>query len=1003
MSVFENFKELASLKANNKIPVTKYISLRTGLTVTIAQVEGPVVNGYFCLATEAHDDDGLPHTLEHLIFLGSEKFPFKGVLDLLANRCLSSGTNAWTDTDHTCYTMTTAGSEGFLNLFPIYLDHILYPTLTPSGYLTEVHHVNGEGEDAGVVYCEMQGRENSGESLVHLAMLRAIYPGKCGYKSETGGIMKNLRESTSNEKVINYHKEFYRPENLGVVITGQVDIEEVLKTCESFEEKIVSKGDRDPFLRPWSGEVPKLEVGKEILVPYPADDEDNGMVYIAWRGPSAVTNLYRMFATMILMEYLTETSVSPLQARFVEIDSPYASTVGYNFIENKESAVYLMFENVPKDKIDEVEPELEKVLEELVKGIIPWDFQRLKTVINRRILEQMSQLENSPHDAVAFMAIGDMLYGNTQEDLNIRLNSGAEFRKMHEEPESFWINIIGDMLIGSPKIVVKGVPSVELQKSMRTEEEVRIKDQRESLGEEGLLKKQSELDRAMELNEVEAPNEVLQSVPIPSATSVKFHPVKSFTTESEIQMENFDLKKMPIYFQFDQIGSNFVYLFTVLDTTDIPQNLKPYLPLVTELLLESPLLDGSNEIPYEKVVAQLSEDCLESSFSLGVAGHRFLPGSFAQSAVLFLQAEPEKYEVAVHWITKLLFHSKFTAERAKVLATKMENSVSELKRKGSKVVSIMMNAVLFSEKSNHQVSNMIKQQVFLKDLQKRLETNPNEVIKDLEEVRFHLTKPSNMLVHMATDISILENPMSPWKSFLPPHIPKKVVSPSCSPEHLMTLSPPAHFLVGLGSCESSFLSRTTPCITDPKSPDLPALMLAIQYLTQLEGPMWRQIRGAGLAYGYSVFPNTNKGQLYMSLYKATHPLKAFEEAKRIVMSHVKNKDSWDETLFESAKSSLIFELIEREKSISEAVQESIISSFKGVDRKYNRQFLELIDKVNREELVNVGLKYLAPLFEENTRTTIVCSPAKLGEIKDGFGGIGVALKVLDSVDQIIAS
>ena len=55
------------------------------------------------------------------------------MLDLLANRCLSSGTNAWTDTDHTCYTMTTAGSQGFLNLLPIYLDHILYPTLTPEG------------------------------------------------------------------------------------------------------------------------------------------------------------------------------------------------------------------------------------------------------------------------------------------------------------------------------------------------------------------------------------------------------------------------------------------------------------------------------------------------------------------------------------------------------------------------------------------------------------------------------------------------------------------------------------------------------------------------------------------------------------------------------------------------------------------------------------------------------------------------------------------------------
>lgn len=46
--------------------------------------------------------------------------------------------------------ITTAGSEGFLRLLPIYLDHILYPTLTESGYHTEVHHINGKGEDAGV-------------------------------------------------------------------------------------------------------------------------------------------------------------------------------------------------------------------------------------------------------------------------------------------------------------------------------------------------------------------------------------------------------------------------------------------------------------------------------------------------------------------------------------------------------------------------------------------------------------------------------------------------------------------------------------------------------------------------------------------------------------------------------------------------------------------------------------------------------------------------------------
>ena len=75
------------------------------------------------------DNDGLPHTLEHLVFLGSEDYPYKEVLDLLANRALADRTNAWTDTDHTCYTVYTAGPSGFLHILPVYMDHILHPTL----------------------------------------------------------------------------------------------------------------------------------------------------------------------------------------------------------------------------------------------------------------------------------------------------------------------------------------------------------------------------------------------------------------------------------------------------------------------------------------------------------------------------------------------------------------------------------------------------------------------------------------------------------------------------------------------------------------------------------------------------------------------------------------------------------------------------------------------------------------------------------------------------------
>jgi Zn-dependent M16 (insulinase) family peptidase len=53
-------------------------------------------------------------------------------------------------------------------MLPIYVDHILHPTMTDDGFVTEVHHINGEGEDAGVVYSEMQGRENQSWDLMAL-------------------------------------------------------------------------------------------------------------------------------------------------------------------------------------------------------------------------------------------------------------------------------------------------------------------------------------------------------------------------------------------------------------------------------------------------------------------------------------------------------------------------------------------------------------------------------------------------------------------------------------------------------------------------------------------------------------------------------------------------------------------------------------------------------------------------------------------------------------------
>ena len=135
--------------------------------------------------------------------------------------CERAGTNAYTDVHHTAYTLTTAGDEGMLALLPVFLDHVMYPTITPSGFVTEVYHVDGQGADAGVVFSEMQAIENESHTAAYVAMRKLLYPGKCGYAMETGGIMEDIRSLTV-EQIRQYHKEYYRPDNTFIIVTGMV-------------------------------------------------------------------------------------------------------------------------------------------------------------------------------------------------------------------------------------------------------------------------------------------------------------------------------------------------------------------------------------------------------------------------------------------------------------------------------------------------------------------------------------------------------------------------------------------------------------------------------------------------------------------------------------------------------------------------------------------------------------------------------------------------------------
>lgn len=72
---------------------------------------------------------------------------------------------------------------------------------------------------------------------------------------------------------------------------------------------------------------------------------------------------------------------------------------------------------MPLSKLNEVKPKLDSILLAIANEKEPIDIERLATVIHRKRLDCLSSLDTSPHESIAFMIIGDMLYGNTKQDV----------------------------------------------------------------------------------------------------------------------------------------------------------------------------------------------------------------------------------------------------------------------------------------------------------------------------------------------------------------------------------------------------------------------------------------------------------------------------------------------------------------------------------------------------------------------------------------------------------
>ncbi|RYO93817.1 hypothetical protein DL766_005097 [Monosporascus sp. MC13-8B] len=962
--------------------ITQYESERSGMQVIVAHRKGPKVNGYFTLATEIFDDSGAPHTLEHLVFMGSKSYRYKGLLDKLASRAYG-GTNAWTATDHTAYTLETAGWQGFAQILPVYLEHLIVPTITDAACLTEVHHINGEGNDAGVVYSEMQGVEHTSTELMDIKARRLLYPENVGFRYETGGMTEALRVLTP-ERIRDFHKVMYQPRNMCVIVVGEVDHENLLEVLDTFEGSV--KDDIPPldapFRRPWieSAQPPALKRTTVETIEFPEEDESTGDMVIAFFGPNCV-DVVETTALNVLLTYLCGSSVAVLENVIVEKEE-LASSVSYWWDARPNTVIWLQPTGVATEKLEFVEQRVISLLKEVASK--PLNMVYMNECIQRERRQIKAQAEES-ESFYSTNIITDYLFGSRDGSTLRDLSSLGEYSTLEKWTDEQWRGFLKKWISDAHHISVLGKPSLKLADKQKAEEVARIVKRKQELGPDGLKELQQKLDQAKMENEVEIPNSLLEKWPVPPTESINF--IRSQTARSGLARklgthENPAQKAidkvpsgLPLFVQFEDVPTNFVHITIHVGTSKMPVNYKPLLPIFTDNFFNTHINRNGERIDFEKVVMELEKEtvsyALESGSRVGDA----------ESFVIRMQVEPEKYASAVEWIRTMMFDSIFDVTRLKASTSKQLADIPEAKRDG-RVMANEVEMALHNKASSLIVAKRtLVKATYLRRLKKLLEKDPDTVLSWFEEVRKALFTFSNLRILVTADISNskLPEPVKTW-DILSKSLDASTDEMNPIPKPYTLLNDEGRnpgsigaVIIPMTTIDSSYSVSTGKGFTSFTDPAVPALLVACQYLETVEGPLWNAARGNGLAYGVYFAKEVDGGWVQFKVYRSPLASKAISAARDAVAALVDGTVAFETPMIEGAISQLVMAMADDQATMATAaVQNYVLSVVRGLPSDYNQKMLTKVRDVTVDDIKEAMRIWLLPVFEPGKSNVVVC-------------------------------
>ena len=398
---------MATLHARSTAPAAVHEEvLGNGLRVLIQEVHTAPLASVWCWYRVGSKDEapgltGVSHWVEHMNFKGTTNIPrekVKGIIEQYGGYW-----NGYTWIDQTTYTETATRDA---------LDHMLF--IEAERMANCVYDPADCESERTVIIAELQGGENDPEQLLDQELTATAFRAH-PYRHPTIGWLADLQSMTRDD-LYEYYRRFYVPNNATLVVVGDVDCGEALRSVErQFGSIPPGESRRRPYTRePDQLGERRLTIAREGTAAY---------LKLGYHAPAATDPEF--FPLLVLDAALSGAKGINLWASFrtpppqrsarlyqALVNTGLASAVSGSLVPTQEPFLYTISltatEGTSLDALEDAAlAQLDRVRTE---GITPHELAKAKRQLRARLVFEQDSITNIAHQLGYFETIASWRY-----------------------------------------------------------------------------------------------------------------------------------------------------------------------------------------------------------------------------------------------------------------------------------------------------------------------------------------------------------------------------------------------------------------------------------------------------------------------------------------------------------------------------------------------------------------------------------------------------------------